>query len=105
MKLQGRQYSLDERRMHGKRFPIVCCSEMSFDVSVFCFSRQNKAFSRPEEWALSGIPFGYASSSGRFYFDRGDLMQDQKEYFMHRALELASRGAGHTDPNPMVVIP
>ena len=29
-------------------------------------------------------------------------MQDQKEYFMHRALELASRGAGHTDPNPMV---
>ena len=55
---------------------------------IFCFHDKIKLFSRPGEWALSGIPFGYAS--------------DQKEYFMHRALELASRGAGHTDPNPMV---
>ena len=29
-------------------------------------------------------------------------MPDQKEYYMRRALALAARGAGHTDPNPMV---
>ena len=29
-------------------------------------------------------------------------MQEQKQNYMHRALELAQRGAGHVDPNPMV---
>ena len=51
VKLRGRQYSLDERRMRGtwdsSRFPFVCCSEIPLGISDFLFFCGN--FTRPED--------------------------------------------------------
>lgn len=65
---------------------------MSLDVSDFLFFTTNSLhFQRPEEFPRDVL-----------FLSEVILMPDEKEYYMHRALALAARGAGQVDPNPMV---